>query len=1022
MRPLRLTLQAFGPYAGCEVVDFRAAVAAGLFGIYGRTGSGKSTLFSAMTFALFGEAARRDQEPPSLRSDLADAALPTEVEFVFDLAERRYVLLRRPDQSRPKQRGEGETRAPHEAFLFDATGRALETIGEGGRGKILAEKKVRDVDQAVADLLGYGPDQFRQIVLLPQGRFEAFLAAKTRDRLEILRELFDVSLYRRLAVELKTGAEAAERAIREDQALCQARLEAEGFESPAALAEGVAAAQMDLAALGQAEATAAAVASAAEAARNAAVETARRLEAAAEAEAALAAVMDRAPEMAALARHLAAAEQAQALADPDARVAESMSERQATEARRDGARQAAKRAGDAAAKAAEAERREAARADETEALRQRVEALARHQHVLAASQATADALARAETERAARGRAVDRHQAALTEHKARQHQHEAARDAAREGDAKRQALEAKLARLETTLAAARAFETASEAHMAAETGAARCRDHHSAAAAAEHHARDQRLAAQRAQRMHLASELAATLSPGDPCPVCGATEHPSPARPPEAAMNGPSLDAAEEAWTRADARLRDAEQALATASALVTERAQRLETLPVPELSAETLSEERKAIARAIAALGTARDRAAAEAAFDATATAIRTLEAELDTALAARTEAERQVTSETARLDAQLAAVPLPLRTAPALEAALAEAGPAYETRREAHAEALEAARRTREAAIAADRDAEAAAQTHAASEARLAEAQAIFAARLAEAGLTPATYAELKPAIPEISATRASLAEYERRRAGALARVEATAEAVAGTAVPDLGVAEAALSETRAVLAKATETRAEAGLRATQLDQLHGALSETLRRLEAAETASGPLRELSDLTGGRNGLGLDLETYAIGAVFDRVLQAANMRLGPMTANRYALEREWEGGGRGRRGLGIQVFDVHTGKARPTTTLSGGETFIAALALALGLADVVEGASGKLRLDTIFIDEGFGSLDAEAGSGTLEQVLQVLSALVSPNRAIGLISHVPLVQEAVPNGFYVHKRPGGSAIEPRLV
>ncbi|WP_028880914.1 SbcC/MukB-like Walker B domain-containing protein [Terasakiella pusilla] len=138
------------------------------------------------------------------------------------------------------------------------------------------------------------------------------------------------------------------------------------------------------------------------------------------------------------------------------------------------------------------------------------------------------------------------------------------------------------------------------------------------------------------------------------------------------------------------------------------------------------------------------------------------------------------------------------------------------------------------------------------------------------------------------------------------------------------------------------------------------------------------------------------------------------------MTTNRYHLERDLEGAGRGRRGLGIQVFDTYTGKTRPTSTLSGGETFIAALALALGLADIVESNSGKVRLDTIFIDEGFGSLDTENGAGTLDQVLNVLNTLVSQNRAVGLISHVPLVQEAVPNGFYVRKSLTESTVEMR--
>jgi exonuclease SbcC len=150
-------------------------------------------------------------------------------------------------------------------------------------------------------------------------------------------------------------------------------------------------------------------------------------------------------------------------------------------------------------------------------------------------------------------------------------------------------------------------------------------------------------------------------------------------------------------------------------------------------------------------------------------------------------------------------------------------------------------------------------------------------------------------------------------------------------------------------------------------------------------------------------------------------VLEAANLRLNPMTRGRYCLVRENETKGNARRGLGIAVEDTYTGRQRPTSTLSGGETFIAALALALGLSDVVESAHGSVRLDTIFIDEGFGSLDSDGDSGTLETVLQTLQDIVGTSRAVGLISHVPLVQQAIPNGFFVRKTPGGSHIEVRV-
>ncbi|QGU20931.1 AAA family ATPase [Mesorhizobium huakuii 7653R] len=195
------------------------------------TTPGKSTIFTAIHFALFGEAIRSDQDPASFRSDHADFTLSTEVEFVFDVGDRRYVIRRRPDQTRPKQRGNGNTRDPHEAWLFDASGLQVDDLSEANCGRVVAERKTGVVRDAVVDLLGYGPAQFRQIVLLPQGKFETFLTAKTENRVAILRELFDVSLYRQLSAKLLDEAIIVQRKIRDDRQLCAGRLEAEGFGS-----------------------------------------------------------------------------------------------------------------------------------------------------------------------------------------------------------------------------------------------------------------------------------------------------------------------------------------------------------------------------------------------------------------------------------------------------------------------------------------------------------------------------------------------------------------------------------------------------------------------------------------------------------------------------------------------------------------------------------------------------------------------------------------------------------------------
>ncbi len=223
MKPLRLTLDAVGPYPECEIIDFRNVLESRLFGIYGPTGAGKSTIFSAMTFALFGEATRNEQHPSTLRSDHADPSRMTEVEFVFETGNRVYRIVRSPEQMRPAKRGGGETKESHKATLFEVTGLDLDQVGDALPGKVMAERKVDSVNKAIIDLLGYGPTQFRQIVLLPQGRFEAFLAASTPDRVKILRELFDVSLYRRLAEQIKSKADTAEHDVRNARDVCGRR-------------------------------------------------------------------------------------------------------------------------------------------------------------------------------------------------------------------------------------------------------------------------------------------------------------------------------------------------------------------------------------------------------------------------------------------------------------------------------------------------------------------------------------------------------------------------------------------------------------------------------------------------------------------------------------------------------------------------------------------------------------------------------------------------------------------------------
>jgi exonuclease SbcC len=475
-----------------------------------------------------------------------------------------------------------------------------------------------------------------------------------------------------------------------------------------------------------------------------------------------------------------------------------------------------------------------------------------------------------------------------------------------------------------------------------------------------------------------------------------------------------------EAWLAADREVRQAGEALVGVQATLEERRKRLSTLETPEERADVIAAQIDREDAALAALGPRVDIVAAEAGIEELGRQIEELERKRDELRDYFDERRNKATEVKAARDGRLAEVPEDLRDAPALAATLKKVAGSLESLQAARTAAEKALNSAREEALGAVKDLESADKALVDCKTRHQKAVEVFLTRLAGAGLTAEAFQSLKLAIETLDEDREAVETYRREHKSASDAATDAASAIEGMSRPDLEALQETHQTHADALGRATEERVAAQSRVDHLDRLRTGMEETLRKLDEAESVSGPLRGLAALANGQNSQRLTLETFAIGAMFDQVLEAANLRLAPMTSCRYRLERDLDGAGRGSRGLGIQVFDIHTGKSRATSTLSGGETFIAALALALGLADVVESANGRVRLDTIFIDEGFGSLDTENGSGTLDQVLQVLNSIVRQNRAVGLISHVPLVQEAIPNGFYIRKGISGSSVEER--
>jgi len=854
VRPLRVVMQAFGPYAGEQTLDFAELRGASFFLITGPTGSGKTTVLDAMSFALYGVTSGGPENEggrsgAAMRSDHADPELLTRVTFDFALGAERFRIVREPEQERPKLKGDGVTKHNQTATLWrlrDGDG-ALEESGaplETGWTKVSVKSE---------DLLGFRSEQFRQVVMLPQGRFQKLLEADSREREQILRALFDTGHYGALELALKDAAkglrDAATRlAAQRAEALRQAETEsAEDLEE-----------RRDRLALGAAEA--AAHAGEAETARDEAQQQLQRgrdavgrLDELAAAEAATAAVAGREETVATVRAELGAAEQASTVSEAATRVA--------------------------TARKVAAERRAASEACEDTRLH-RSEAATKAAAALAAVEAVA----------------ADR---------------EAAADEVRRLKA--------LVGVTTDLAAARAAADEAQATVAAVRGDA------AAAEAAWTAARDRGDAAAAGWREAQAGRLAEGLRTGEPCPVCGSTDHPSPALLPDETPSQDEVeafrDAADLAFSARDEATKQLVAAEASSAAAAARLAEREKTAPAEFTDPAVLT------------------------------TAIAAAEARSTNLVAAHRQAQAAA-HETATA---------------AATAAIAAATAADELFKADH-----------EVGIACD----------------------ALAERLAAADFSDEdTWTAACREPDEVERLRGEIAAHADEAARTAERLRLARAAADGVTAPDLGALGAA-SATAAEAALAARTAA------VELSAAAHTASRQLERLAELDREAAGVHEryevvgrLADVANGDNPRHLSFQRYVLGAFLDDVLVAASQRLHLMTNGRYRLERtERRFGGKAAAGLNLEVYDAWTGVPRPVATLSGGESFMAALSLALGLAEVVQAHAGGIHLETVFVDEGFGSLDDES----LDRAISALMGLGEDGRLVGIISHVGELRERV--------------------
>ncbi len=1003
-------MQAFGPYAERVELDFRDLDGRSLFLIHGPTGAGKTSILDAMCFALFGEASGADRKGKESRSHFADPSVVTEVAFEFALGADLWRVTRTTEHARPG----GKTMRPAEA--------KLERVDAAGAAELHAAK-VRDVDAAVSGLLGFELEQFRQVVLLPQGEFRRLLVSDSKDRERILETLFGAELYRRIEFELKRASSSLEREVADGRTRIGALLAGVQAGSEDALRERAADQQRQRDALELARESLRERADAAERGRKRAEDVAKLFEERVAAQRDLERLAAEAPASAKRREELAAARRAQAVesvAERHAGAARSMAtalrQREAAAA---GLEAASRRAEVAAAAFAAEERRgeERARAD---ALRHRLDAAS----VAATRLASLDAeIGKAETAWADAqgaagqyGRDIGYTEGLL---KTIGEELERLRPVAADIERRRERVAAATKTLEQVeeLAAARSLLL----RQSVEVGGARERIAKAEAAHASAQAAE--AGALRRWSEGQASLLARGLRDGEPCPVCGSGEHPAPA----AATDGvPSQEDVERA-----------REAVAEAARAVEQRRREL----VSDKSGEPAM--RATVAGLAGALAAQRDRAAAEAGAALAQARERLVEAglaynrvdELEKQRAMHAQALAEATAErdatatnAAVLDKQLAvarrqreeiARGIPDGIAPG---EVAERLAAAKAAAAALTQALDDAR-SAAASTAAER--EAAVRTLAAAEAAHGEAAAAAAAAreafdraLAEGGFDgEQDFVAARRSGGALDALDAEVRRFDEAFASATARAQRAEAQAAGLEAPDLEAARAAAATARKELEDALAEHAGVAKALEATGQTIAAIAAASAAIADAERRYLAVGRVALVASGSNDARVSFARFVLGALLDDVLEAATERLIRMTQGRFALVRA--GGQRDRRrtgGLDLEVLDSHTGVARPAATLSGGESFLASLSLALGLADVVQSHTGGIRLETMFIDEGFGTLDPDA----LDLAMRALEDLQAGGRLVGIISHVPELKERV--GARLEVLPGRRGSSARFV
>ncbi|HIW35920.1 MAG TPA: AAA family ATPase [Candidatus Treponema faecavium] len=1014
MRPHLLVLQNIGPFKQKTTVDFDSL--GDFFLIYGSTGAGKTTLFDAITYALYGRlpGARTKLSAKQLRSDFAESDAQASVQLTFSVQNDYWRITRVLPQDAVTASGR-QTEKKTDPLLEHRDGQEW----------IVSSEKKTETDAQLQELIGLTAQEFSCIVLLPQGEFAEFLRQNSTQRQTTLAKLFPLEQYQALmerAKDLYTHKSGALSQTADDLKALRKELDALGADKRIEELRSRAVEYTAACRTQRAEQTAAALRQS---------DTQRRLEKCRQTAAhrnRLAVLEAQTADIEYERARLASAEQAA--------VIEAYITQEETEAAKSAQIAAALERLHAQLERAQTHRQ---RLHEQEAgiqlKQQELQQIAVLLHTGADAAAAEQELLRTQKEEQTVSRQLAHKQEQLAQIAAQrgaiqQELDETPYDNAGLISAQQEVMDAHAActqaerqhekALEVQKAQALFEQAEQELADARENEQAAKTQHEQAQILLEQLREEQR----RQEREAMAAELARQLHGGAPCPVCGSLQHPKPAAlQPHTAAAAEELARAQKTAARCEAAYTEAAQRRAVAESRARERQND------PLLAAGcSVSGTEPALLRAKEALSQAEERQAALSRQTARRDALMQQDAAMRQQAEACKEAIHALSLQLSDIShkheqQQDAVQTFAERGAALLAASVQSASDTFS----ALSQKKQALKRETDAFTAELKDCEtactrlAAEYDSAAAQQREQELAYEQVHGTLEAQLAPAGFASIEEAraafVPEAERRRIreTITAWQKEHdllTALLAQPDTPAPAEQRELESALAGIEEQLAQLEASLAELEAAAADCQRELSVLTEKQERADRLEQQRQLQEKESQAYKQLSHDLNGKNPSSIPFNAWVLGMYLEQIVQAANLRLSRISDGRFTLLTNAHKSGAGLKGLDLQVFDSYTGKNRPCETLSGGETFMASISLALGLTDIVQNKKGGISLDALFIDEGFGSLDETS----LEKALSILDS-IRDHRCVGIISHVGILKNSIPSSLEVIKEPSGSSV-----